>query len=167
MIYPDAIAFEFAVLAKLRAVQRFKDWGVEFQSLPGFNRDQWKSLFHNFPAIGTYCPQAKYKPQDRVSRNEVAPLSIICAGANYSSPSAPRVGDASKPGAGHLVAACEWIMRQWPTEKTNIKSLEPLGWDLAWCNDKIAVIALVIQVTLTRPIRPTAAEVEAYGSYYE
>jgi hypothetical protein len=167
MIYPDVIAFEFALLDMLRANQRLKDWRVEFSSLPGFNRDEWEKLFLTMPAIGTYCAQAKYEKQDRASLNEVAPLAIICAGANYRRPGAPRVGDEHEPGAGHLVAACHWIISQWPTEGTNIKSITPQGWDLVWCNTKIAVCALIIQVTLTRPIKPTGPEVEAYGSSYE
>jgi hypothetical protein len=167
MIYPDVIAVEFALLEWLRADQQLKDWRVEFSSLPGFNRGEWEKLFRSMPAVGTYCAQGKYERGHKAHKNEISPLAVICAGSNYRRPGAPRVGDDQEPGAGHLVEACRRVIEGAQLMGTNLKSMDPTGWQLVWCNTKIAVCALTVEVTLTRPTVPTPPEVEAYGSSYE
>jgi len=168
MKYPDVIALEFDLLDWLRADLRLQAWRIACESLPGFNRDQWAKLFNKMPAVGTYCAQATYKPvQPGITESEISPLAIICAGANMRSKAAPRVGDEHEPGAGHIVEACRQVVIATPTNGTNIESMKPTGWQLVWCSTQIAVIALTIEVTLTRSIVPTPGEVEAYGSSYK
>ncbi len=167
MIYPDVIAVEQDLLQRLRDDRRLADWGAEVAPLPGFTKDGWARLFARYPAVGTYCARAEYREQAGQARLEVAPLAILCAGANYRAPAAALSGDSEQPGATHLVERCRQVVETWPLDGSNLRALRPLRWSLAWCSSQIAVCVLEVEATLARPARPTPGEIDAYGSSYD
>ncbi|MCB2186945.1 MAG: hypothetical protein KQJ78_11040 [Deltaproteobacteria bacterium] len=166
MMFGSVLEVEAALLPVLQADPVLAGWRTEILALPGFNDDAWKTLFPRFPALGTYCARGEFR-RDNLSAAllEVAPLALLAAGRNLRHPAQAVWGDDELPGCLAVLDRARVLVEGW-RPGGNLEHITPLSWRLAWCNSQAAVAVLEIEVAINRPLIPTSAEVDAYGSTY-